>query len=167
MKKRIEDIIISIGLFIVGLCMLLWAEKVTNLVSIIFGILIILYGIFAAISYFKNEEKTTIYMIYAIVFIVMGTVLVSKPEIMAEIISFIIGIYILLSSIATIKLVLDNKQAKNYNISLGLSIAGIIISILCIIGKLLIPNIILQFVGLLLIVYGVINIINAVVVPSK
>ena len=167
MKDKVVDVFISLCLFIVGISLLLWAEKVTNTVSLILGIIMILYGLFIAFNYYKSKEKKSIEVIVSIVFMVSGIILVVKPSIISELISIVIGIYVIISSIIKLRNVLDNKESNNYNIGFGLSILGIVLGILCIVGKLLIPNIVLQFVGVVLMIYGITNIINTLVLPSK
>ena len=167
MKEKIVDILISICLFIVGMCLLLWAEKVTNTVSIILGCVMIVYGIYEAFNYYKSTDKNVIDVIFAIILIACGIILVVKPSIVTELISIVIGAYILLSSIVRLRIALEVKKLTNYNLGFGLSICGIVIGILCIVGKLLIPNIALQFVGVMLMVYSITNIINVIALPAK
>lgn len=166
-KSKFSEIVISIATLIIGVCLLVWAEQVTNLASQVFGCVMILYGIFTAISYFRSEDRKVVDIIYAILLIVVGLILAFKPEIVTETISFVIGIYVVLASITSIRLALENKDSDNYKLALGLSIAGIIIGVLCIVGKLLIPNIALQFIGLMLVIYSVINIINSIIIIKK
>ena len=70
-------------------------------------------------------------------------------------------------SIKNIGNALENKESPNYKLAVGLGIAEMIIGVLCVLGKMLIPNIVLRFVGLLLVIYGIINIIGAVITPKK
>lgn len=167
MKNRVSDMFLSICIFIIGICLLLWAETVTNLVSQVFGTLLILYGIYQLIIYFRSQDKKVITLIYGIVFLIIGIVLVVRPTIVSEIISFIIGIYIIFMSIKNIGLALEFKDGPNYKLGVGLGIAEIILGVLCVVGKMLIPNIVLRFVGLLLVIYGIINIIDAIIVPRN
>jgi uncharacterized membrane protein HdeD (DUF308 family) len=44
--------------------------------------------------------------------------------------------------------------------SIILSCIGVFIGLMCIVGKFLLPDMIIKYVGILLIVYGIINIIN-------
>ena len=56
-------------------------------------------------------------------------------------------------------------KGASYKISIGLAITGIVIGILCVLGKILIPNIILEFIGVMLIIFSVVSIINAIITP--
>ena len=102
----------------------------------------------------------------AVTCFVIGLILVIRPNIVSEIISFVIGIYILISGIIKLKITMDNKSSSKYKISLWLGIAEIVIGVLCILGKVLIPNIVLKFVGILLIIFGVVNIASTIILPK-
>ena len=167
MKEKFIEILISLGLLVVGVSLLLWAEKVTNTTSQIFGAIMILYGLYNGYVYYKSAERRAVDAIFAIILLVCGIILVVKPSIVTELVSIVIGVYIIFASIVRLRVVLEFKESKNYNMGFWLSIAGIVIGILCIVGKLLIPNIVLQFVGVLLIIYSVTNIINILAMPKK
>ena len=167
MKNRLSDIIVSICIFIIGICLLLWAQTVTNLVSQVFGTLLILYAIYQFIIYFRSQDKRVVALVYSIIFLIIGIILVVRPTIVSEIISFIIGVYIILMSIKNIGLALEYKEGPNYKLGVGLGIVEIILGVLCVVGKMLIPIIVLRFVGLILVIYGIINIIDAIIVPKE
>ena len=167
MKKKIGDIVISICLLVIGVCLFLWAEKVTDTVSIIFGILLILYALFNFISNYNKKEKNSSIIFTSVLLFVCGLILVIKPSIITETISFVIGACLLVWGFIKLKGVLNEKSNKNYKKGLILSIVEIVIGLLCILGKLIIPNIILKFVGLMLIIYALVDITNSVLLGKK
>lgn len=162
MFKNIKsnDMIVSILLFIIGLSIFIWADKVTNTVSLILGGVLIGYCVLSGIAFFKNKETNAISILVTVVILVMGLILVIRPSIIGEIISFVVGIYILLSSLSNLNMTLNNKQSEKYNWNLALSIIGIVLGVLCILGKILIPNLILRYLGLMLMIYSVIDIMG-------
>ena len=164
MKKKIADIIISIMLFFTGVCLLFWADKVIEIVTILLGSIIILYGVKSIIKYVKNKTGSVVTLTTGVSSIIVGIILLIKQTIIADTISFIVGIFMIISSIGSLVNNIEQK-GRHFGMGLGLSITGIIIGALCIVGKLLIPNIILQFMGVLLIVYGVTNLINSIIAP--
>ena len=157
---RTNEIIVSIFLFIIGLCLFIWADKVTSTFSFIMGGILIGYSIVNGIVYFKNKETNTILILSTVLMFVMGLILILRPNIISEIISFVVGIYILLSSISNLNITLNNKQNKKYHLNLILSILGIILGVLCILGKILVPDLILRYLGLMLMIYSVIDILG-------
>ena len=169
MKKLGSEIVFSILMFIIGICLLLWGQKLLDIITIVFGSLLILYGLYNLISALKNKskDKNTLTIIYSLIVLVIGIVLVVKPNILSLVISFIVGIYIVISSIASLSLAINAKNSSNYKLQIGLSIVLLVIGILCIVGKFLVPGIILQFVGLMLIIYSIINIINRLMLSKE
>lgn len=166
MKKKISDILLSLLLFIIGICLLFWSDEVIKAVSILLGSLFILYGVMTIIKYFKTEPRSVLLISIGIISIVIGIILLFRKNIITETISFIVGIFIIISSIGSLTNAIEQKS-KNYMIGIGLSVTGIIIGVLCVLGKILIPNIILEFMGVLLIIYSVTSVINTIVIPSK
>ena len=103
--KKISDVVLAICLLIFGIFLVIWADRITKIVSILLGIVGILYAIMIFVNYFKVKDKTfgnTLNFIYGIFILVIGFILVFRVEFLKELISFIVGIYIVLSS--TIKL---------------------------------------------------------------
>ena len=167
MKDKFSKIVLSLGTLAIGIFVLLGADKVTTTAAMLFGICLVVYGLINGLTVYKKEPDNTGKLVCQILIGIVGIVLIIKPNIISEIISFVIGIYIMFSSLVSLKLVLDNKSSKKYKMGLILSIAGIVIGFLCILGKLLIPNLILRFLGAALIVYSVIAIMNIIIIPSK
>lgn len=167
-KKNYKLILFNIGMLLLGVFLVLWADKVTKLVSILLGLLIILYGGLNIVNYFKVKEKETrdnIHFIYGIFILIIGFVLIFRVDFIKELISFVVGIYIILAS--CIKLhnyfVLKKNNDTKLTSSLVLSIIGIVIGILCLVGKFFIPDVVLMLVGYVLIIYSLIDIINIII----
>ena len=171
-KEVISDILMSVCVLILGICLAVWADKVTKLVSILLGCLAVIYGISAFVSYFSNKDRVfndNMEFIFGIVVLVIGGILIFKVDFLKELVSFIVGIYILLSS--AIRLVETIRIGKAINTkmtsSIVLSIIGIIIGIMCITFKFLFPDVIVTYIGILLIIYSIISIVNLVILGRK
>ena len=173
MKKEVlSEVLMSVCVLILGICLAVWADKVTKLVSILLGCLAVIYGISAFVSYFSNKEKLfndNMEFIVGIVVLVIGGILIFKVDFLKELVSFVIGIYILLSSalrlFETIKL--GKKLNSKMTTNVILSIIGIIIGSLCITFKFLFPDMIVTYIGILLIIYSVITIANLLILGRK
>ena len=165
MKEKITDIIMAILVILFGLFLVIWADEVTNAMSIVIGILIILYGIRKIYEYFTFKVDTG-NIIIGIISIVFGLFLTINLSFIKELISFIIGIYILLISINSLITILKLNSVAKYNKSIILTVIGIIIGFLCIIGKFIIPDLFLRFTGIMIIVFGIINILNTIMVDK-
>ena len=171
-KRKISEIVLSVCILIIGICLTIWAEKVTTLVSILLGCLAILYGIMVVINYFRNKERLfrdTIELVYGIIVLVIGFVLVFKVDFLKELVSLIIGIYIVITSV--LKLSENIKISKELNTKISsliiLPIIEIFIGLLCILGKFLLPDIIVKFIGIMLIIYSIITMIDVILLKRK
>lgn len=173
MKKNIiSEIIMLLCVLGLGLSLVIWADKVTNLVSIFLGILAIAYGIIIFVNYFRNNTKVLndrLEFIYGIVILVIGFILIFKVDFLKELVSFVIGIYILLSSILKLHENITISKRINSKKTTGIvfGVIGIIIGILCIVGKMLFPDIIIKYVGVMLIIYSIVSILNLIIIGRK
>lgn len=160
-KLKTKEVIVSGLLIVLGVCLILYADKVTSALSIMLGVSLIVMGLINAVSYFK-ETKSSVNLVLGTIEMAVGIFLIVKSSFLKEFISFIIGIYILLSSIAKLVEAIDiqKETGKNQTRSIVLSAIGMGIAILCGIGKIIVPDMFLKLIGLLILIYGVIDIIN-------
>ena len=171
-KDFLSEALMLMCVLILGVCLTIWADKVTTLVSILLGCLAVIYGISAFISYFNNQDRIVhdrMQFIFGIVVLVIGFVLIFKVDFLKELVSFVIGIYITLSSILRLQECIN--VGKNLKVKMTgaivLSILGIIIGVLCVAGKFLFPDVIVKFIGIMLIVYSVISFIELIIVKRR
>ncbi len=162
MKQEKTREIVSAGvLFFVGILLFAYADKILDWISVILGALAIAYAVITLLSYIgakpKDRRETSIFLI--VLAAAAGIVLISKSTFIREMISFIIGIYIILTSALQLSAILDFKRLTGIKIkSIILPILGIIIGAFCISGDLLVPDALIQYTGILLSIYSVIEI---------
>ena len=162
MKQEKTREIVSAGvLFFVGILLFAYADKILDWISVILGALAIAYSVITLLSYIsaspKDRRETSIFLI--VLAAAAGIVLISKSTFIREMISFIIGIYIILTSALQLSAIIDFKRLTGIKIkSVVLPILGIIIGAFCISGDLLVPDAIIHYTGILLSVYSIIEI---------
>ena len=171
-KETISELLMNACVLILGICLTIWADKVTTVISIILGVIAVFYGIAAFVNYFNNKDKgfnDNVTLVFGIIVLVLGGILIFKVNFLKELISIIVGIYILLTSV--FRLLEINKISKSINTkmtgSLVLSIIGIILGIMCITSRFLFPNLIVTYIGVLLIIYSIINVVNLIIIGRK
>ena len=170
MKNQISDIIGSLFITIFGICLVAWADSITKLLSIAIGTIFVLFGAVRIISYYKNREFCSPFdLIFAIILLVIGGVLIFRASFLKEMISFIVGIYIVLASINGFINALSFYKVSGHKMSKPMIMYGIciVIGILCILGKFILPDIILQFIGILMTVFGVMSIVSSLLVGNE
>ena len=160
-KLKTKEVIVSGLLIVLGVCLIIYADKVTSALSIMLGVSLIVMGIINAVSYFK-ETKSSVNLVLGTIEMAVGIFLIVKSSFLKEFISFIIGVYILLSSIAKLVEAIDiqKETGVSQKRSIILSAIGIGLAILCGIGKIIVPDMFLKLIGFLILIYGIIDIIN-------
>ena len=171
-KSFISSLLILIIMFIFGLSLVIWAEDVTNIISIIFGCITVVYGLAILIDYIKKDVKSmndNFKLIFGIVAIVLGGILIFKTDFLKELISFIIGIYVVLTSLLKLQeaLTLQKTVGVKLTKAIVISIIEIIIGVLCIFGKFIVPDFFIKFIGIMLMIYSVLGIYNQIVIGKN
>ena len=173
MKKNIiSSLLILIALFIFGLSLVIWAENVTNIVSIVFGCITIIYGLAILIDYIRKDIKTlndNLKLIFGIITIVLGGILVFKTDFLKELISFIIGIYVVLTSLLKLQETMNVQKSLGIKLTKNIiiSVVEIIIGVLCIFGKFIVPDFFVKFIGIMLMIYSVLGIYNQIIISKN
>ena len=173
MKKDFwSEALMLLCVLILGVCLTIWADKVTSLVSILLGCLAVIYGISAFVSYFRNQDRIMndrMQFIFGIIVLVIGFTLIFKVDLLKGLISFAVGIYIFLSSILRLQECLNIKKKLNVKMTsaIVLSVLGIFVGIMCVAGKFLVPDMIVTYIGVMLIIYSVISFIELIIIKRK
>ena len=171
-KKNINAILFNLGILILGISLIIWADTVINMVSTVLGILICLYGMVNIVNYFRVKENVfndTLHFVYGIFILVIGCVLIFRVDFLKELISFVIGIYIVLASVIKLHeyIVVKKNNSIKLTSSLVLSIIGLVLGILCIVGKFLIPDIFVILIGYILVMYSLVDTANIVILGKN
>lgn len=166
-KRKFQDlfapILVDIFLLILGICLLVWADKVTSFISITIGIIFILYGAYNFLDYLRaqKEQKKLTSIITGIALSIAGVFLCVQTGFIKESISFIVGIFIIIISLIRLQDALALRNlGPNYRLPMVLSIVGIAAGVLCVVGKVMISDIFIQILGIMLIIFAVSNIAN-------
>jgi len=157
------SLFVSIIFLILGIFLVFRTEGTINLISSIIGVLLLANGGITLINYFRNQEHSyPIELIYGILVVIAGFVLILNPIAIVSVLPFVLGVYFIISGAMKLKYVLDIKNNKS-----SMPIYSLIISILMIVcGILFVINpfsgaiAITQAIGIFLMVYSILDIIN-------
>lgn len=157
-RKFSMPIYMNVILLALGIALLIWADKVTSLISIVIGATFIVLAAYNLIAYLRVENRDMKEMpklITAIALGIAGAFLIIQNSFIKEVISLIVGVFLLIEGIFRLQDTLEAKHANpNYKSALILSIVGIACGALCIFGKIIIPDLILQVFGVMLIIFA-------------
>jgi len=162
---------INVILLALGICLLIWADKVTSFISIAIGILFLVYAAYNFIAWYRVENRNmsdNAKLITAIALGVAGAFLIIEKDFLKELISIVLGIFLLIESIFRLQDALNSKKFNpNYKNALILAIIGVVCGTLCIFGKIIVPDLVVQVLGVLLIIFAVSDMTGGIIVKQS
>lgn len=169
-KIMVIELIISSLLILLGVVALLFPSVSIKIISILLGLTIIAYGITNIYSYFKRKEIAIFksYIMYGIIACIVGLLMLINPFAFSQLMTIIFGIYILYLALNKFDFALKLKkiEEKSWTILLASSILESLISILIFINPF--SNLsIMQLVGSFLILSGIINWMNTLLIKNR
>lgn len=168
-SRNLEKIISALALITIGVCLILWADKITKWFAIGLGVFALVVAAARAVKYFKAKpSQHTSGNLFSIVLVaVVGLLLVSRADFVKEAISFVVGVYIILScSVQLVILSSLRRQSAATSRAFVWAIIGIIVGILCIIGKFIVPDALTTIAGIALVVYGVVYLLGLITIQK-
>lgn len=157
-----SSLLSSILFFIIGAILFSSADKVISFISITFGIILAVSGIIEIIIYIIENKKEEIIpkksrVLLSIFLIGLAIVFIFFSQVVEQFIRFIVGAWILFSGIMRfINAISINKKSRKF---LPLLIVSILL--MCIgVYTILIGDIILSTIGIIMMIYSVMEIIG-------
>ena len=155
-------LIADLILLVMGICMLAWPDKILSTISIIIGVIFIVYAIYNIIKYIRVEEKSNSdlpLLVTGIAVGIAGGFLIIQSNFIEAFFSILIGIILTISSIMRLQDALIYKNEDK--VPLILAIVTLVCGILCLFGKMMPIQIMIIFIGVILVVYSLADIIQA------
>lgn len=163
-KSGYASIVESIIFAILGIVLIAKPEETVKLISYILGVGFILVGIYKIINYIQTKGKDDLYnynLIYGVMAIVIGLIAIIYSSTIGAIFRIIIGMWIIYSSVVRASSSLKLRALKS-----NIWIYTLLISIIMFICGLYITlneGTIIVTVGILMLVYAVMDIIENII----
>ena len=139
---RIPNYISGFLTALAGVFFVLFPETVSDVLGVLWGIVLVVAGIAGAVDYalsikqfreenYGNAAGAEIVLVYSIIITVLGIVFMIRPNLVMQLLSFVIGVYFLVDGIVKFRhgtLVPETKDFIWYvmlMLSLALIVAGI------------------------------------------
>ena len=164
-KSSWTDIIISIIFILFGIMLISRPETIMSAISIILGLICIVMGMLKGIDYFASGKTDNYLLALAIIAIIVGIIIMFCADIIFSIFRIIIAIWIIYSGIMDLQTTIIWKDYKS-----RLWLLTLLLSIVMILGGLyiLINNgAVLQVVGTIIVIYGIIDVIENAIFIKK
>lgn len=170
-KKFSMPVSLNIILLALGLCLVIWADKVTSLISIAMGVMLLVVAAYNFIAWYRVENRNlsdNAKLVTSIVFAIAGGFLIINNGFLKELISIVIGIFLLIEGILRLQDTLNSKSYnKNYNNALILAIIGIVCGALCLFGKIIVPDLMIQVIGIMLIIFAIVDMTGGIMITKS
>lgn len=159
-----KSLLMPIVFLIVGILLFMNPGGVTEAVSYIFGGVFLALGIGKFVMDSKRSDKTTGDTFYSIVMIVLGIIFIFFSGTIEFIIRLAIGIWIIINGLNTIAIGANLiKIERNSVVSLVIGFILLIIGLYTI----FVSNLVLSTLGLVLIIYGVLEVVDYFYIQAK
>lgn len=165
--KKIFELIRALVIIVFSIFLVINAQDLSNTISVIIGIIIAVSSVGELLTYIKIKDKALI--INGIIGIIVGLIIAFNETLLKNVFSFVMGIFIILDCIkrwkeCNIYVTEKNNKVLIYKVFL---ILGIILGLVCILGKFIIPDMIIRLIGIVLFIYGIIEFINFFIIGTE
>lgn len=165
MKERLKNmtvsfVFLSILYLVLGFVLLLWPTIIMDLICYAFGAILLLYGLFTIIGFCRSDDRSSrafLGLFLGIVALAVGAVMILFPPLIQSIIPIILGIYIAIDGLLSVKRTLELRQMEygRWNVNLILSLVSAALGIFVIFHPLLTEAALFRVIGVVLLYAGV------------
>ena len=164
-KSGWTDIIVSLIFVIFGIMLISRPEAITSVISILLGAIFIVMGILKIIDYYSNGKQDNYLIAIATVMILVGIIIMFCADIILSVFRILIAIWIIYSGIMNLQTAIVWKDYKSrlWLVTLLLAIVTIIVGVYILVNT----GAILQTIGVAILVYGLVDIIESFIFIKK
>ncbi len=158
MKK--VNLVSSIILLVLGIVLLFIPGSIITTILRIFGALIIALGVVSIINSTKSKT-TNAELVYGILMVILGLVFLSNPEVIAGIIPFILGVWIVINSLFKLQVVANlKKTSDDYVKPLVVNLITLLIGIILMFNPFKGAEAVIMIIGIFMIAYSLLDLLN-------
>lgn len=159
------DIIISIIFVLFGVLLIAKPEQTVGAISIMLGVVFIIMGVLKLIEYYTSEDKEDYLLTIALITVILGVIVLFASDLIISFFRIILGIWIIVTGVMDLQIILTWKQVKSpyWTVTLLFSLLMILAGIVVVISK----DIILTTLGVIIVVYGLLDIADRVIFIKK
>ncbi len=160
-KSIFASISINFVLLILGVCLIIWADKVTSIISIVLGVLLLITAAYYVIDFIQDKRREDndgeISKVIAAIFLaIVGGFLIYNNSFIKEFISVIVGAGLAIYGLSALSNASVYKKVDESLYKKALIFGGIstVAGALCILGRFVVPDIMLQILGVMMIIFS-------------
>ena len=161
-------VIASIAYIILGVFMVVKSQSFADVINVIFGVAMLLYGVINIIAFFVNDlphENLFMELATGVVAVGLGIFSLVTSKDIAKILFFAIGGVLIIDGMVNIKRAFNLKKIgfSRWNLLLILSAVGIVLGILCVVLYAAREKAVIIFSGISLIFEGIASLITILI----
>ena len=159
------DILISLIFILFGAMLVARPEVITSIVVMVLGAIFIVMGVLKAVNYYSEGKQDNFLLAMAVIFIIVGIVILFSADIILSAFRIIIALWIIYSALMNLKtaIVWKDYRSKLWLVTLILAISMMIAGIYVLVNQ----GTIIQTVGIIIVIYGIADIIEKVIFIKK
>lgn len=168
MKSLLKaNYITSAILIVLGLLLTIRSDDTIVAISYLVGGSIIIIGVLAIIKFIRNLGKTldnSFEIVYGIITIVFGILILSNPKMVATIIPFIIGGWIVIKSSFKVAYAfeLKNRGSEKWKPTLITSIINALVGVLIVFNPFKTSVLVFKIIGICILIYAILDIVSTI-----
>lgn len=164
-KSGWTDIIIALVFILLGIMLIVRPEVITAMISIILGVICIIIGILKLFDYLSNGKVEKYLIAISIVAIITGIIIMFCGDMIFSVFRILVAIWIIYSGIMNLQtsIIWKDYKSKLWITTLILSIVTIIVGIYMLVNQ----GAVLQMIGVAILIYGIIDIIENIIFIKK
>lgn len=159
------DIVISIIFVLFGALLIAKPNETVGAISIILGVVFIAMGVLKLVEYYTSETKEDYLLTIALIAVIFGVVILFASDAILSLFRIILGIWIIVAGIIDLQTILAWRQVKSpyWTVSLLFSMLMMLAGLIILINQ----NILLTTMGIIIIIYAILDIIDRVIFMKK
>ena len=159
------DIVISIIFVLFGALLIAKPNETVGAISIILGILFIAMGVLKLVEYYTSDTKEDLLLTTALIAVILGAIILFASDAILSLFRVIVGIWILATGIMDLQTTLVWKEVKSpyWTVAVLLSILMMFAGIVILVNQ----NILVKTMGIIIVIYGVLDIVDRVIFMRK
>lgn len=159
------DIVISIIFVLFGALLIAKPDETVGAISIILGIVFIAMGVLKLVEYYTSDVREDWLLTIALITVIFGVVILFASDAILSLFRVIVGIWIIATGIMDLQTTLVWKEVKSpyWTITVFLSILMMLAGIIILVNQ----NILFKTMGIMIVAYGVLDIIDRIIFMKK
>ena len=159
------DIVISIIFVLFGALLIAKPNETVGAISIILGILFIAMGVLKLVEYYTSDTKEDLLLTTALIAVILGAIILFASDAILSLFRVIVGIWILATGIMDLQTTFVWKEVKSpyWTVAVLLSILMMFAGIVILVNQ----NILVKTMGIIIVIYGVLDILDRVIFMRK